>query len=284
MESADYLVKFEDISTLEPGVIIRRQSDGKIQQGGFVKLTDEKDGVILINVVDLENDAFAAEGGIIRPGEGDELFRHVSRFGESSSTDAARAVLTGWSVYGKHPNLQGEMMEFMESAYSPEHVLDLKKTDELARLFVPLQQKFKIGKFTEKTDWNKVRFERFKTQLAEMEDGKHMTYVAFIPREGSHQPMFYSIGTKPHLETMTRLKDEGFAFRPNNGGHIKVISAQNETPKRFLVDAGSNDLGSGVHTSLAVAEMITEALKKVYPENEYEPMAGRGAFGIQQSY
>ena len=74
-----------------------------------------------------------------------------------------------------------------------------------------------------------------------------------------------------------------FAFHPNHGGHIKCVLDQDEEAT-LLVDAGSNDLGAGIAASLATAEMIAEALKTLYPEFRYQPLAGRGAFGIQQSY
>ncbi len=128
-----------------------------------------------------------------------------------------------------------------------------------------------------------MRVERFGEALRSLFGGKHMTYVAFIPREGSSDPMFYTIGTKPHLETMKQLEREPFGFRPNNGGHIKCVD-EGEGKPVLLVDAGSNDLGAGMHTPLAIAELVVEALKKLYPDLEYRPMAGRGAFGLQQSY
>ena len=281
----DYLVEIKDFKDLTPGVIIRRQGPEKIQQGGFVKLTDDNEGLILINVIDLVEISFAAEGGIIRPAEGDVIYRHISRFGESLHTEAAKLILTNWVLFRERISLQNEIFEFVASSYSPEHIMDLKKRDELQQLFIPVQERFKIGKFKEKIDWKKVRIQRFKDLLDSLEEGKHITYVAFIPQADTHhEPMFFSIGTKPHLETLAQLKRDPVAFRPNRGGHIKVVSQTNERPKKFMVDAGSNDLGSGTLTSKAIAEMVTDALSSLYPEHEYIPMAGRGAHGIQQSY
>ena len=50
------------------------------------------------------------------------------------------------------------------------------------------------------------------------------------------------------------------------------------------MDAGSNYLGRGVKTPLHVSEAVTAGLKKVYPEFEFTPLEGRGAYGTEQSY
>jgi len=280
----DYLLEVEDIQSLQPGMIVHRENEQKKQQGHFVKLTDEKDGLIVLNVIDLNAPSLVAEAGIIRPEPGDKIFRHASRFGESPQTDAARRIITEWTLFRNHPEIRNEIVEFTEMTFSPEQVTHLKKREELKQVFIPVQERFQIGKFQKKIDWNEVRRTRFKELVDSLGDGKHITYIAFVPRETNHEPLFYSIGTKPHIETLTNLKREPFAFQPTNGGHIKIISGLEETPRRFLVDAGSNDLGSGVHTSLAIAELVTTALKKILPENEFVPVAGRGAHGLHQSY
>ena len=96
-------------------------------------------------------------------------------------------------------------------------------------------------------------------------------------------PRFYSAGTKPHEETTNLLKEEAFNFHPSHGGHIKADGTK-EGRKHFLVDAGSNIYGRGIKTPLHVSEQVVEGLKKVFPEFEYTPMPGRGAFGTEQSY
>ena len=281
-EIAEYLEEVKDIKSLSPGDIIRRIGNDKVQQGGFVKLTDEADGVILVNVLDLVAPGYAAEFGAVRTGSGDKLYRHTSSF-KDSGVDSARNVLTNWTLYREHPEIHSEMLEMLESAYSPEHILELKADEQLTHLFIPMQQKFQIGKFKEKVDWDKVRTEQFRERIGALHEGKHITYVAFIPRDTNHMPMFFSNGTKPHLETVTILHREPFSFKPNQGGHMKRVSAEGEKPK-FVVDAGSNDLGSGIHTSVAIAELVTDNLSRLYPEFEYVPLPGRDAYGVQQSY
>lgn len=273
-----------DLAQLKPGQVIQRQGPGKTLQGSFVSLTESRDGAIVREVVNLTEPSFVAEAGILKAGAEESLFAQPDSFADSSHADAALAIVKDWTLFKEEPGRQADILAFVRAAYSPGQLVALKKTGTLATLFIPLQQRFKIGKFREKVDWDAVGVSRFKALLDGLEDEAHITYIAFIPKDSSGAPRFYSIGTKPHLETITNLKREPFGFRANLGGHIKIVSPIGATPRRFVVDAGSNDLGSGMHTALATAEMVTDALTKVYPGAEYTPLAGRGAHGLQQSY
>lgn len=279
----EHYTKIDDHASVQMGAILRRKNNSKDQQGRIIKPTDENDGWILAEVLDMQAGEFLTEVGAIRVESGDEVFVAEHTFADDDSSKQALEILTGWTLYRENPALQNDMLEFLHTSFMPAQILEWKRKDDLKRLFVPIQQRFLIGRFQEKIDYNKVRDERFREQLATLSDGKHMTYVAFIPRDTIHQAMFYSIGTKPHLETKKNIEREPFAFRPNHGGHI-MCTVDEEGQSTILVDAGSNDLGAGMHTSLAIAEMVAEGLKSLFPEFEYRPLAGRGAFGLQQSY
>jgi len=54
--------------------------------------------------------------------------------------------------------------------------------------------------------------------------------------------------------------------------------------KVLLVDAGSQFKGKGNKTLIATAQAVVDQLKKMYPEFDYIPVEGRGAFGDEQSY
>ena len=270
--------------SFSPGNLVIRKSEGKHQQGVVQRPTENGDGLIVTDVLDLNEGTYLTDAGIIRPGPDDRLYRVDSSFQTSPRADRAREILTSWVLFQKSPRIQRDLLSFTETCFYPEQIIEWKNQESLNRFFVPIQQKFKIGKFTPKIDHEKELAERFSQMLSELYDGKHLTYVAFIPREANKVSRFYSIGTKPHLETKAKLRDEPGGFNPNQGGHIKVISKEDERPMRFLVDAGSYDLGSGMQTSLAIAEMVTDGLKKLYPEFEFIPVAGRGAHGASQSY
>jgi hypothetical protein len=280
-----YLRPVTDFRSVAAGQVVRRIGGEKDQQGRFVRINDEGDGMIVVEVVDLKTHEYLAEVGVIRPATGDALYVHDSQFGDDPISREALDTVKNWSLLREHPELRDGILEFVQSAFSPAQIRDWKKRDHLRWLFVPIQHKFKIGRHKEKIDWDKKRDELFLHELRALNSGKHMTYVAFIPRDTNHQPMYYTYGTKPHLETMKQLEREPFAFRPNQGGHIKCVD-ERDGVKVILVDAGSNDLGAGMHTPLAIAEMVVEGLKKLYPGEsfEYRPLPGREAFGLEQSY
>lgn len=279
----EYLENITDFSLLKTGDIIRRNGNGKDQQGVFVRQEDATT-LLVADVIDLNGPSFIAEGGRLRVGDGERLYRYRSTFLNSSNADTARKIVQAWTLFREYPELQTKIAGFIESVYSPEQIVDLKNLENLRVLFVPTQEYFKIGKFKEKTDWNRVRDDLFRSALEALADGKHLTYIAFIPTDGSHKPLFFTIGTKPHIETLKVLGRQPYYFKPTHGGHLKIVSGRDEPKKRFVVDAGSNDLGVGVRTSLATAQMITDALGQLFPEYEFTPLPGRDAYGVQQSY
>jgi len=278
----EQIQEISDTQSLKSGDIIRRLSATRHHQGVFVKM-DAEGGLIVCDVVDLKECSFLAEAAVIRPTPEDQIFLVNSRFGKSERTDEARNIVLNWSLYRDHPELQKGIVSFVENVYSPDQIVELGKAGNLRDLFVPIQQKFRIGKFKEKIDWEKIREDRFRDALEPLSEGGHMTYVAFIPGEQNHKPVFYTIGTKPHQETITELGREQFAFKPTHAGHLKLLKTADEG-KHFVVDSGSNFLGAGIHTSLSTAEMVSKALTELFPNYEFTAMAGRGAFGAGQSY
>ncbi len=266
---------------IESGSVVRRINGEKDQQGAFMRY-DDTGALILVNVVDMKNTEFAAEAGLLRCDQSDKLYRYTTSFANSARSADALTVLTEWALYKKHSLLQDAMKYFFMTAFVPEQILALKKADMLKQVFIPLQQKFKIGKFVEVVDWDKVRYDRFMELLYNLDAGDHLTYVAMVPQTISYNPMFYSIGTKPHQTTAESLKSEPFGFKPSHGGHIKCV--ENDGGVMLLVDAGSDFLGKGLKTPLRDAEIVVKALKKLYPGFIYKPLEGRGAFGSEQSY
>ena len=267
---------------LEPGVIIRRTGEGKDQQGSFLEY-DPDGNMILINIIDLSEGTLVASMGVLKPRKGDRILYSSSSFGAGAASKKARAIIEQWSLFQKHANLQEQILDFIGTVYVPEQILRYSETNTLNFLFVPVQQKFRIGRFTERRSPERVCNDIFLQRLQTLHRGYHITYLALVLQQKHYIPRFYSAGTKPHEETTTLLKNEEFNFHPSHGGHIKCEGAR-DGKKHFLVDAGSNIYGRGVKTPLHVSEQVVEGLKKVFPEFEYTAMAGRGAFGTEQSY
>ncbi|HQO40729.1 MAG TPA: hypothetical protein PK986_09690 [Spirochaetota bacterium] len=278
----EILVPVNSSDELTKGTIIRRVSKVKDQQGIFLGC-DDAGGLILVNVINMLEVSFETEAGILRPSSSDKIYRYTTSFGKDRNSALARETLTSWSLYTRTPAHQKAIMKFMENAYAPEQVIDLAKTDNLKYLFVPIQQRFKIGKFEAKVNWSAERRERFTWHINNMRKGDHITYVAFIPKKSSESPLFYSIGTKPHESTMLSLQSEPFNFKPDRGGHI-LCTDDTAEQKKFIVDAGSSFIGKGHKTSIDTAKEVERALAAVYKGYNFTPVKGRGALAGEQSY
>jgi hypothetical protein len=276
------IVPVEDTAVLIKGNIIRRTGNSKDQQGIFI-CRDDKDGLVIVNVINMKEIAFETEAGILRPSKDDKLYVFTRSFASDKTSRSARKILEQWPLYVKHPALQVQMMSFMEHAFAPEQIIDFEKTGNLHYLFIPLQQKYKIGRCEEKVNWGLERKNRFIWHVSNMRVGDHITYVAAIPRNKIDAPLFYSLGTQPHESTALSLKAEPFNFKPEIGGHIKC-TGKTDTGKGLLVDAGSSFLGSGKKTSIDKAQTVAAALKRIFKNHDIIPVAGRGAFEDGQSY
>jgi hypothetical protein len=261
---------------------VRRIGGGKDQQGLFTRY-DDNGSMILVHVIDPSKGEFIAEAGLLTLKKGDKLYRYTDSFAISPVSVDALQLLRQWPLYIQHPELHSAIEFFVTTAYVPSQILALRERDEMAVLFIPIQQKFRIGRFEEKTDWSRVRKELFRSALDTLRDGEHITYLAQVPQTQSSSPLFYTAGTKPHYETHMCLLAEPYGFNPSHGGHI-LFEKPESAKKRFIVDAGSQYKGKGVKTPLHVAKEVSDALSRTYPDFEFVPVEGRGAFGTGQSY
>jgi len=265
---------------LEMGTIVRRINDEKDQQGCFVQYDDDGN-LILVNVIDLKDGHFLASEGLLKI-EGDEIFYYTSAFKKDAQSTEVIHIIKEWALYKKHPELQKGIMRFVQSSYVPQQILQWQKEDSLVNLFIPIQQRFRIGRFKERRNPDRIMKDQFKGWLEELQPGDHLTYVAMIPKSKGHKPAFFSAGTSPHQVTESLLLDSEFNFQPTHAGHIRV--ERNNGKMHFYVDGGSNYLGRGNKTSLRVAKEVTDALGKTYSDFMFTPLQGRDAFGNTQSY
>ena len=278
----NYLKPFDTGMDLEQGTIIQRIGVEKHQQGCFFQ-RDEDKGLILINILDMIEGSLYALKGVLKPLAEDKIYYYPTTFKNSAVAEKALAVVKEWALYKKHADLQSQIINFVSITYAPEQILDFKKKDALQFLFVPIQQMFRIGRFKERRDPERVCADSFALWLESLKNGNHITYIALVMQQKSYRAKFYSAGTKPHESTVEQLRGEIFNFNPTHGGHIKADGLKNGK-KHFIVDAGSNYLGRGVKTPLHISKHVVESLKKLYPDFEFTAMEGRGAFGTEQSY
>jgi len=161
------------------GSILRRIGNGKDQHGMFTRM-EADGGYVLVSIVDPSAGEYLAEAGILKPQKDDQLFIYRSSFADSSLSSDALEIINEWTLYKKNPELQRAIEFFVKCAWTPEQILMFKKSDLLARIFIPIQQKFKIGRFEEKIDWMREKKERFRSRISSLHEGDHLTYLALI--------------------------------------------------------------------------------------------------------
>jgi hypothetical protein len=276
------LIPLRKDDRLDKGTIVRRVSRDKDQQGCFAYY-DDKGGMILVNVIDMKEKIFIAEAGVLNIKRGEQIYRYSTRFGDSPLSSEALDLIQNWVLYRKNTEFQDAIKNFVITSFTPEQIIEFRENDMLDHVFVPIQQKFKIGRYKEKVNISKLWRDKFRELLDTLKIGDHLTYLALIPKVKGHDPRFYSIGSKPHEETDFCLRCEPFNFRATHGGHIKALRTDNKK-KHFLIDAGSNYKGRGVLTPVSTAIDVVEVISMIYRDYDFTPVEGRGAFGTDQSY
>ncbi|MBN2159136.1 MAG: hypothetical protein JW807_07055 [Spirochaetes bacterium] len=273
----DIMKPIGTINNLEPGTIIRRIGREKDQQGSFLKY-DENHNMILANIIDMATGSLIANEGVLKQQSGDKIYYYDSTFDDGPLSVKALKIVKDWPLFKERRDLQDRIVSFIRVTWVPEQILEMSRNETLQNLFVPVQQRFRIGRFKEQRDPERVCNDMFILWLESTGDGKHITYLAHITNKKDAVPQFYSSGVKTHEETAKLLQKESFAFDPTHGGHIREAGIKSGK-KHFEVDSGCNYLGLGVKSPLEVSRQVTGALKSLYPEFEFTPLEGSKAKG-----
>src|SRR4030042_3717543 len=173
----DLLKPLEKKKNIEPGTIVRRIGSGKDQQGSFLEF-DENYNMILVNIIDMKSGSLLASEGVLKPQERDKLYYYPTTFSSSTETQKAMKIIKEWPLYKKHDVLQDKIVNFISISFAPEQIINLSKTESLNLVFVPVQQKFRIGRFNERRNLTRVCNDAFMLWLEAMKTGKHKTYFA----------------------------------------------------------------------------------------------------------
>lgn len=274
-----HLKPVDSKKAITPGTIIRRISKDKDQQGSFLKYDDDRN-MILVNIIDMAAGTLVANEGVLAPKSGDKVYYYDSSFSDSAEAEKAITIIKKSPLFNKYPEFQEQMINFISLAFVPEQVIEMSKKETLQKVFVPVQQRFRIGRFTENREPERVCNENFMLWLESLTEKNHLTYLARIVDTKGYVPLFFSIGDKPHDETALLLQKEIYKFDPTHGGHIKT-SGHRKGVKQFIVDAGSKYMGLGVRTPLQMCSVVADALQKQYPEFEFTPLAGCGVLELK---
>lgn len=277
----DFLIRIGSSDKLEKGTHVIHQRGDVVQLGRFDSYTC--DGMVLEDVINLTTADYLAERGLIRTESEDRAWRVDSQWDGSSESNEALSVIRNWSLFAKYPALQKSLLRFVSAAFPPAIINFLAATQSLRAIFVPLQQRFRVGRFSPVAKWDEINITRFCDRLQNLTTNEYITYMGYLPNGNCDQPLFYSLGTETHLETDLKLKKEPVVHAANCGGNIMLLKEENGS-RTFLVDAGSSYKGKGVKASVDEAKDIARHLKKIFPAWRFIPVEGRGAIGHRYSF
>jgi hypothetical protein len=266
---------------IHEGDFILRDGKNTAHIARFHSMDD--DAMILENVIDIKANSFITERGLLIPAEEDSLYTFNSAWSKDDDSHIALEIVHKWALFTELPRMQKHILKFITSSFAPAFIIYLKETDALKHVFIPVQQRLRIGRFSEKVIWEDLNIHRFHGMLEELIQNEHITYMGYLPQGIARRPMFFSNGIVTHLETDMKLKNEPFLYPSNCGGNIKFLK-EHQNRKYFLVDAGASYKGNGVKSTLEEANNISVYLKKLYPEYRFIPVEGRGAIGSRFSF
>jgi hypothetical protein len=281
LSKQDFIFTVPQGDPIESGAFIIREGNGFAQMARFVGYDEQ--GFKLENVIDLNDNAFVASQGILRPGRDDTIYVINSRYGNDDQSHIALDIVKRSALYERHPAAQRQIIDFVKAAFAPRFILFLEEINSLHYVFIPIQQRFRIGRYAVKDKWENLNTTKFRDMLDRLIQNEYLTYMGYIPMGTTAKPIFFSLGTETHLETDLKLKREPFLYPSNCGGNIKLHKVKDDM-KYFLVDAGSSYKGNGVNSKLEDAESVSVFLKSMYPQHQFIPVEGRGAIGSKYSF
>jgi hypothetical protein len=270
--------RWEDIPE---GAFIFRQGKDTAHIARFHSRDD--DALILENVIDMNATNFITDRGLLIPADHDKLYLFDSVWAKDEDSQNALGIVQRWLLYRELPHMQKHIIKFVTNSFAPAFIIFLEEMEALKHVFIPVQQRLRIGRFSEKVLWEELNIHRFHSMLKDLVPNQHITYMGYLPQGIARRPMFYSNGIITHLETDMKLKNEPFLYPSNCGGNIKFLK-EHQNRKYFLVDAGASYKGNGVKSTLEEANAIIGYLKKLYPEFRFIPIEGRGAIGSRCSF
>ncbi|MBN1501355.1 MAG: hypothetical protein JW982_14440 [Spirochaetes bacterium] len=282
LKQQNFVRKVESGQIIPDNSYILRINKNTAQLGSFRSYHDENT-VILRNVIDLINNEYITDEGILRSDKSDELFLIESCYAKNIQTDKALNMIYNWALFAKYKSYQPGILNFVKTTFSPEFILWAKKEGYLSCIFIPIQQKFKIGRFSQNSRWEDINKIDFKTKLETLTENDYLTYIGYLPQHIIEDPMFYSTGKISHIETDLRLKKAPFLYNSNCGGNIKFLN-EKRNARYFLVDAGASYKGKGVNATKEHACDVIAHLKKMYPEFYFLPASGRDALGVNCTF
>jgi hypothetical protein len=277
----DFIVEVKNFSEIREGSFILIKGAGELHSARLVMHKGK--ALIVENVIDLIEGNFVAEQAVLQSASGEAIYRVVSDYSDEDDAHSVSAILARSALFHRYPYLHRTLADFVKAAWPPKLVLFLDRIDSLKSIFVPIQQRFRIGRFSVDQKWDHANARHFREMLERLIPNEYITYMGYIPQGRNCSPVFFSEGTATHLETDMKLKKEPFLYTSNCGGNIK-LQKDDAGEKIFLVDAGSSYKGNGVNALIEDASWVSDYLRSLYPEFRFIPVSGRGAVGSKNIF
>ena len=282
LKKQEFIIPLNENEIIADGSFFLRCCGSSLQTGMIKRYYDEN-SVIAMNVIDLRKNEFVAEEGFLNLNAHSGIHMIDSFYNSDEISEKALNIIKNWSLFSKYPAMRLPIIKFVKNAYAPKLVLHMKNEGCLSSLFIPIQQKFRIGRFSDNTRWEDSNRSEFRHKLENLNENDYLTYIGYMPQHLIEDPMFFSVGKISHLETDLRLKKEPFLYNANCGGNIRFLNSRRDK-RYFLVDAGASHRGNGVNSTEENACEVIVQLKKMYPEFNFLPASGRNALGGNSTF
>lgn len=270
-----FIKKNESFLTKGTFIIRISETDHLIELGKFCGYKNEN-AIILKNIIDLKNNEYFAESGILKITSKDEIFIIENRKYTHEQLKRFIRIIKNWALFPKLLKNREKYINFILSTFPYEFIFWCEENLLLNHIFIPVQQKFKIGKYSNFSKWEDYNHSNFKWRLDKLYNDDYITYMGRIPVCAGDRMFFYSKGKFSHIETEHKLKCEPVIYDTNCGGSIKCVKNINNV-KFFVVDAGSTYKGKGALATFGEADIVADYLNKMYPEFVFMPARGRKA-------
>src|SRR5208283_2337428 len=123
------------------------------------------------NIIDMTGNTLCATRGVLKPKPDDKLYYYESTFNNSPAAEKAVGIIKKWPLFQDHPELQDQILNFISVTFTPEQIIEMSGTNSLAPVCVPIQEEFRIGRFTERRNPERVCNETFLRWLESLKKG-----------------------------------------------------------------------------------------------------------------
>ena len=186
------LLTQKQIADFKAGEVLIKVYKDTICMGRVISADNEK--IVLESIIDLNAATMIAEQGFMKILDNESYFSVDTDFSFDECKDALSVIETS-ALYTANPAKRKDIVSFTASVFPPRFILFLKKKNMLSTIFVPAQQKLRIGKYTGLEKWEDVNKNRFRNMLEELCENEYIKNMACLPEGRSKRDLLFTSGT-----------------------------------------------------------------------------------------